>query len=97
MKILFGGALTIFIREEDFTEINIDQNLISYTRPNGTHAFIKFKYTIPGSTQDQQDPYKLCTTPKWQEGTPAAGESPKASRLTRKIVRFAGQMKFKTL
>ena len=72
MKILFGGALTIFIREEDFTEINIDQNLISYTRPNGTHAFIKFKYTIPGSNQDQQDPYKLCTTPKWQEGTSAA-------------------------
>jgi len=72
MKILFGGALTIFIREEDFTKIDIDQNLISYTRPNGTQAFIRFKYTIPGSNQDHQDAYKLCSTSKSQERTPAA-------------------------
>ena len=72
MKILFGGALTIFIREEDFTKIDIDQNLISYTRPNGTQAFIRFKYTIPGSNQDHQDPHKLCSASKWQERTPAA-------------------------
>ena len=64
MKILFGGALTIFIREEDFTKIDIDQNLISYTRPNGTQALIKLKYTIPGSNQDHQDPHKLCSASK---------------------------------
>ena len=80
MKILFGGALTVFIWEEDFTEINIDQHLISYTRPNGTQALIKFKYTIPGSNQDHQDPYRLCPTSKWQDRAPAAereSQSPK--------------------
>jgi len=75
MKILFGGALTIFIREEDFTKIDIDQNLISYTRPNGTQALIKFKYAIPGSNPDyldHQDSSKPCPASKRQEKIPAA-------------------------
>jgi len=70
MKILFGGVITILIREEDFTEINVDQDMISYIRPNGTQALIKFKDKIPGFDLDHQD--KVCSTPKWQDKAPAA-------------------------
>ena len=46
MKLVFENSVSIMIREEDFTEITVGLEEISYMRPNGTKAVIKFSQTI---------------------------------------------------
>ena len=42
MKLLLGNGITILIREEDFTQVNLGPQEIVYTRPNVTKALIRF-------------------------------------------------------
>jgi len=45
MKITLPNSTTILIREEDFLEISVSEEEISYNRPNGTRALIKLLQT----------------------------------------------------
>src|SRR5687767_9095684 len=42
MKLIIGKAVSILIREEDFTEITVGHEDITYSRCDGSKALIKF-------------------------------------------------------
>src|SRR5437016_5548691 len=75
MKLLLNNGITILIREEDFLEVGIGQEEISYTRPNGSKASIKFadanlgtkRNNVGGSLQIMRETIQRGKTEhKWQ-------------------------------
>jgi len=56
MKITLPSNTTIFIREEDFVEVNVGPEEVSYIRPNGTKAIIKLQPMPPNSNINSGTP-----------------------------------------
>jgi len=90
MKITLPNNTTIFIREEDFSEVNVGPGEVSYIRPNGTRAVIRLQSltSVPKSKieipvpeaikrEDQaavQEQTNTSARPRWRQETPKQQE-----------------------
>lgn len=77
MKLVLGNSVSILIREEDFVEITVGSEEISYLRPNGSRAVIKIPQAgLPIRSRNEDETEKVAK----REETRAAAEIARQKR-----------------